>query len=100
MTETRAEAATRIVRAGSDFAETYQALAAGRSYALDVPRGTLELTRTNQDGLLHRYVLVVPDSYDPSRAYPVRVYLHGGVSRPDPGACSTFLDFGSDRHPL
>ena len=57
----------------------------GPEHSEDVSTGRLELTRTNENGQLHRYVLIVPENYDPSRRYPVAFYLHGGVSRPDPG---------------
>ena len=57
-------------------------LRAGATYGTGVPRGRLLLTRENADGVDHRYVLFVPEDYDPTRRYPVRVYLHGGVSRP------------------
>ena len=67
------------------FAETYERLRRGPEHSGDVPTGRLELTRTNQDGRLHRYVVIVPENYDPSRRYPVAFYLHGGVGRPDPG---------------
>ena len=55
---------------------------AGATYGTAVPRGRLLLTRANADGVEHRYVLFVPEDYDPARRYPVRVYLHGGVTRP------------------
>ncbi len=71
--------------ADDSFQEVYQQLRRGPDFSADVPTGRMELTRTNQDGLLHRYVVVVPENYDPSRRYPVAFYLHGGVSRPDPG---------------
>jgi len=90
------------VRSGSDFTAVYEALAAGRRYEGDVPRGTVELTRANGNGFLHRYILLVPESYDPSRSYPVRLYLHGGVSRPDPGAGGSWFRnpdrFASEDH--
>ena len=70
---------------GDPFGETYTRLRLGPEHSGDVPTGRLELTRTNRDGLLHRYVVIVPETYDPSRRYPVAFYLHGGVSRPDPG---------------
>ena len=70
---------------GDSFDEVYQQLRRGPEYSGDVPTGRMELTRTNQDGVLHRYVMIVPESYDPSRRYPVAFYLHGGVSRPGPG---------------
>lgn len=67
------------------FAETYERLRRGPAHATDVATGRSERTRANEDGLVHRYVLIVPDDYDPARPYPVAFYLHGGVSRPDPG---------------
>ena len=70
---------------GDPFGEAYDRLRRGPGHSGDVPTGRLELTRTNQNGLLHRYVLIVPENYDPSRRYPLAFYLHGGVSRPDPG---------------
>ena len=98
----RSAAASKIASSGSDFTDLYEELAAGRYYERDVPLGTLELTRSNGDGFLHRYVLLVPDSYDPSRSYPVRLYLHGGVSRPDPGAGGSWFRspdrFASEDH--
>ncbi|HIN49490.1 MAG TPA: hypothetical protein EYM78_02100 [Gemmatimonadetes bacterium] len=97
-----AEATSQIVRSGPDFEDVYEALAAGRHYERDVPLGTLELTHTNRDGFLHRYILMVPASYDPSRSYPVRMYLHGGVFRPDPGAGGSWFRspdrFASEDH--
>ena len=69
----------------SEFARAYDELRGGQKYENDVPTGRIELTRENRDGLLHRYLLLVPESYDPARRYPVGVYLHGGVGRPDPG---------------
>jgi poly(3-hydroxybutyrate) depolymerase len=70
---------------GESFAQAYARLRSGPAHAADVPTGRIERTRSNADGLVHRYVLVVPDDYDPARRYPVAFYLHGGVSRPDPG---------------
>ena len=71
--------------APDSFGEAYERFLNGPEHSGDVPTGRLELTRTNQDGLLHRYVLIVPENYDATRRYPVAFYLHGGVSRPDPG---------------
>ena len=70
---------------GEPFNGAYQQLRRGTDHLADVPTGRIELTRTNQDGLLHRYVVIVPENYDASRRYPVAFYLHGGVARPDPG---------------
>jgi predicted esterase len=65
------------------FATAYERLHRGPAYSADVPTGRLELTRANEDGLEHRYVLIVPGDYDPTQRYPVVFYLHGGVSRPE-----------------
>jgi len=72
-------------RSDDPFVEAYERLRRGPVHASEVPTGRLELTRANRDGLVHRYVLIVPEDYDASRPYPVAFYLHGGVSRPDPG---------------
>jgi len=71
--------------ADESFAAVYARLQRGPSLSGDVPTGRMDLTRANADGLEHRYVLIVPDDYDPARRYPMAFYLHGGVSRPDPG---------------
>lgn len=67
------------------FAAEYARLRAGPAYTDDVPTGRIEKTRAISSGLEHRYVLLVPEDYDPSRRYPVAFYLHGGISREDPG---------------
>jgi poly(3-hydroxybutyrate) depolymerase len=71
--------------ADDTFAQALESLRLGPVHAADVPVGRIELTRANVSGLVHRYVLIVPEDYDPARRYPVAFYLHGGVSRPDPG---------------
>jgi len=68
------------------FASAYERLERGPAYSGAVLTGHLELTRTNENGLEHRYVLIVPEDYDPARRYPTVLYLNGGVSRPDRGA--------------
>jgi acetyl esterase/lipase len=65
-----------------DIESLFPRIRAGAAYDADVPRGRRLLTRANADGVEHRYVLYVPDDYDATRRYPVRVYLHGGISRP------------------
>jgi predicted esterase len=85
-TAEQAEAASDGALAeGRSFDALWQRLEAGPSYAADVPTGRLEFERLNEDGTRHRYFIVVPASYDPGRRHPVRVYLHGGVSRAEPG---------------
>ncbi len=67
------------------FDRVYEELRQGPEYESGVPTGRMERTRNNRNGLLHRYLLFVPETYDSGRRYPVSVYLHGGVGRPDPG---------------
>lgn len=76
-----------ILASGTDPWDAYEMLRRGRAYEPSPPTGRLDLTRTNQDGTEHHYVVLIPESYDSSRRYPVRVYLHGGVRRPawEPG---------------
>lgn len=75
---------TSAAQAPDAFATEYARLREGPAHAAAIPRGRIETTRANRDGLEHRYVLIVPDDYDPSRRYPVAFYLHGGVSREAP----------------
>ena len=65
-----------------DIESLWPLVRAGAIYDTDVPRGRQLLNRENPDGVEYRYLAYVPEAYDPARRYPVRVYLHGGVSRP------------------
>ncbi len=64
------------------FDAVHRELREGCRFRGDAKRGLLDESRRTSDGLPHRYLLVVPRSYAPERPSPVRVYLHGGVSRP------------------
>ena len=77
-----AAASADILATGATIEEIWPRLRAGRTYDRSVPTGRLLLSRTNRDGVEHEYVVLIPDNYDPANRYPVRVYLHGGVSRP------------------
>ena len=55
---------------------------AGGAYDADAPRGRQVLARRNPEGVEYRTIAWIPPGYDPALRYPVRVYLHGGVSRP------------------
>ena len=61
-----------------DFPTLYGLLSQGPAYSADVITGRRVQTRARD----FHYILWVPESYDPGKRYPVRVYLHGGVSRP------------------
>jgi predicted esterase len=70
------------------FDSEYARLTQGRTYATDVPRGTLK----KRHGAFN-YWLVIPNAYDPATKYQVRFQLHGGVMRED----STLRGDGSVR---
>lgn len=59
------------------FQEAWQRLRQGPAYSRGVPTGIVQHTRNES----FPYALEVPRDYDPSRAYPVRIHLHGGVMR-------------------
>ena len=80
--EGRSAAAGAILAADATFDEVAFALRGGRVYSSDVETGRQVLRRQNADGLEHAYVAFIPESYDPSKSYPVWIYLHGGVMRP------------------
>ncbi len=77
-----AVAAEEVLRSGAGFQQIYDRLAQGPEFDAEAPTGRLLHSRTNRDGVEHPYLVMVPESYDPRRRYPVRVYLHGGVGRP------------------
>ena len=85
-----AAAADRIVASGIGFDEAFLRLKQGRVYSRDVSRGVVQ--GSYRSGTTeYFYTLDVPESYDPARAYQVRVQLHGGVGRieasaPRPGS--------------
>ena len=75
-------AVERILALDPDIESLWPLVRAGGAYDADVPRGRRLLTRRNPEGVEYRTVAWIPAGYDPGRRYPVRVYLHGGVSRP------------------
>ena len=84
------EAASRIdavVASGVSFDDALARLREGRCYSGDVQLGRRDLTHRiaaapgPADGTFHPYTIVIPDGYDPSREYQVRIQLHGGVGR-------------------
>jgi poly(3-hydroxybutyrate) depolymerase len=76
------KAAEAVLKSGVSFDDALARLKQGRTYAADVPRGVVRLTHTlGADEF--PYMLDVPETYDASRKYQVRIQLHGGVGRPD-----------------
>ena len=80
-----AVAAEAIAAAGVDFDTAIARLRKGRSY-LDEKRGEYSLRWRSKTGPFFNNVVEVPADYDPSRKWPLRVQLHGGVGRPSPNA--------------
>ena len=80
-TSAAAKAVKDVIDAGVSFDEAWTRLKRGRVYSKGVPLGLNRLKHGTSDGLQHDYAIVIPDNYDPSRKYQVRVQLHGGVSR-------------------
>lgn len=84
-TDTEAEAASiapALSAQAGNVDTLYQWLKADPQYSADVPVGQVSLSRTDASGTEFPYVLLVPEDYTPSRAYPVEFNLHGGVNRP------------------
>jgi hypothetical protein len=82
-----AEAAHRLVKAGIDFDTAWARLAAGRDYKKE-KTGQFLMRHTAGLGAVFENRVEVPADYDPSRPWPVRVQLHGGVGRPAPQAAT------------
>jgi poly(3-hydroxybutyrate) depolymerase len=78
-----AKAADAVGQSGATFDEALAALKKGRTYKADVPKGIVKASHPLGNLTFH-YQLEVPQTYDPSKAYQLRVQLHGGVGRPDP----------------
>ncbi len=78
-------AAAAIEQSGVTFAAALARFKAGRPYPADAATGVKAYVR-RAAGIDFPYSLDVPPSYDRSKRYQVRVQLHGGVGRPEPGA--------------
>jgi predicted esterase len=77
------KAAKAVVASGASFDETRARLKAGRPYAKQ-KTGRVEMP-TRDHGVALDNIVEVPAEYDPARAWPLRVSLHGGVGREAPG---------------
>jgi predicted esterase len=67
----------------ADFTATVQRLRT-RTWSSEVPQGILHEERHDSEGQRFPYDVITPQDYDPQRAYPVRVVLHGNARRPAP----------------
>jgi poly(3-hydroxybutyrate) depolymerase len=82
-TKDAAREAERLRDAGVTFAKAWTRLKAGRTYAA-APTGERALRATGPGGLAFDNYIEVPATYDPSRRWPLRIQLHGGVDRQNP----------------
>jgi hypothetical protein len=67
-----------VVASGVSFDEALRRLRAGRPYQAQAP-GMVQLTNRTADGVEHHFAVTIPDGYDASKRYQVRVQLHGGI---------------------
>jgi hypothetical protein len=73
------------VTAADQFDAVWQQLKQGPKYSAQ-RTGAFQIRYPFSGGVEFENWIDVPADYDPSRAWPVRVQLHGGVSRPAPNA--------------
>ncbi len=78
-----ADDAARLVAAGVSFDEAWARLRQGRPYTR-AQTGERPLRATAPSGVAFDNLIEVPADYDPARAWPVRVQLHGGIMRQNP----------------
>lgn len=62
-----------------EFQSAYDALSKGRVYPKDAPSGYILRKRTGSGGLVHPYLILVPENYTPEHKWPMRLELHGGM---------------------
>jgi predicted esterase len=74
-------AAERLLKAGVDFDTLYARLKSGRSYGKE-KTGEFAMRFSAGGGAMFDNRVEIPEDYTPARAWPLRVQLHGGVSRP------------------
>jgi dienelactone hydrolase len=76
-------AVKQVLASGAGFDEIRARLKAGRPYATQ-KTGRVELP-SRDHGLALDNLVEIPAEYNPARAWPLRVSLHGGVGREAPG---------------
>src|SRR5688572_4964934 len=80
-------AAERVIKAGVDFETAYARLKAGRSYGNE-QTGEIAMRFPAGAGVLFDNLVEIPDDYNSSRPWQLRVQLHGGINRQAPTAVS------------
>ena len=82
-TERRITATAAVLTSGASYDDLAKRLKAGREYR-PARSGRVTLPASDR-GVSLDNMLEVPADYSPSRTWPLRVALHGGVGRPAPG---------------
>ncbi len=78
----RANAAQALLATEPAVRDLFRQLAGGVLHRANAPTGVVLGSRQSKSGLEMRYAILVPDTYDSTRRYPVEFILHGGVGRP------------------
>ncbi|MGE3275055.1 MAG: hypothetical protein AB7O67_08070 [Vicinamibacterales bacterium] len=81
--EAAEKAVPKLLASGVGFEAAYAELRRGRTYGRQ-KTGTFSVRFAGPHGTLFDNEVEVPDDYAPSRAWTVRVQLHGGVGREAP----------------
>jgi poly(3-hydroxybutyrate) depolymerase len=68
-----------VLRSGVSFDDAYRRLKEGRRYEPRPAGTTRSAVVSSFSRTEHYYTVTLPDHYDPSKKYQVRVQLHGGV---------------------
>jgi predicted esterase len=75
-----AKVGERLIKSGVDFDPAFAQLKKGRVYPKE-RTGSFSWRYPGPEGAVFDNVIEVPDEYDPTRPWQVRVQLHGGVNR-------------------
>ncbi|MCB0489863.1 MAG: hypothetical protein KDC99_15380 [Cyclobacteriaceae bacterium] len=79
----REKVSKKIVGATFSVDKVYAALVKGKSYSHQ-RSGYVKVLQQTDPKLPPHAVVTVPEGYDPTKQYPVQIYLHGAVSNVDP----------------
>lgn len=88
--------ALRIDRATDDAATVGDRLAGAWSWPADAETGTVTWERDSADGIAHTVFFYAPETYTPAQAWPLMIWLHGGVSRDQDGGGAGGIRMFSD----
>lgn len=94
--ETVEERGDALREAAGDVRLLYDLLKRGPEFSGEVATGVVHGQRVDSNGTVFPYAFLIPESYDPARAYPVEFMLHGGVGREKPSAGDEYWRGGFD----